>query len=107
MNELIERYTQLAAQHPQNELVRFSLGKAFFDAQQYEAARDQFSQAVARKPNWMAAQILLGKCELNLGHRAAAKAVFEVARALALQQKHAGPLAETAQLLAQVAGEPA
>lgn len=104
MNETIERFTKLVAQHPHNELARFSLGKAFFDAQQYDAAREQFAQAVARKPDWMAAQILLGKCELALGHRVAAKAILEHARALALQQKHEGPLAETEQLLAELAG---
>jgi tetratricopeptide (TPR) repeat protein len=88
-----------------NETIeRFSLGKAFFDAQQFDAAREHFELAVARKPDWMAAQILLGKCELALGHRAAAKAIFEHARALALQQKHEGPLAETEQLLAELAG---
>jgi predicted Zn-dependent protease len=103
MNESIERFTKLAAQHPQNELARFSLGKAFFDAQQYGAAREQLTQAVANKPDWMAAQILLGKCELALGHSAAAKATLEHARALALQQKHEGPLAETKQLLAELA----
>ncbi len=48
---------------------------------------------------WMAVQILVGKCDLELGDPAAARAAFERARDLALAQHHEGPLAEVEDLL--------
>jgi Flp pilus assembly protein TadD len=102
MNELIERYRKLAEDYPENELARFSLGKAFFDQGQFALAKEQFEWALTRKPAWMAVEILLAKCELALGHRVAARAALERAHALACQQHHAGPLAETEQLLEQI-----
>ncbi|MCI0538608.1 MAG: hypothetical protein L0Z50_25655, partial [Verrucomicrobiales bacterium] len=77
-------------QYPNNELARFSLGKAYFDAGEIGSARAQFEAALAGKPDWMVAQILIGKCELALGNRAAAKNAFEQARLLAIQQNHEG-----------------
>jgi tetratricopeptide (TPR) repeat protein len=102
MSERIERYRKLAADYSENELARFSLGKAYFDEGQFALAREEFVGALARKPAWMAVEILLGKCELALGDRTAAKAALERAHALAQQQRHAGPLAETEQLLEQI-----
>ena len=100
MSEAIAKYQKLVEQHPQNELARFSLGKAFFDAQRFPEAKEQFERALARKPDWMVVQILLGKCELSLSNRPAAKAAFERALQLAKDQNHEGPQAEMEQLLA-------
>jgi predicted Zn-dependent protease len=99
MSDAIERHKRMVEQFPDNELARFSLGKAYFDAAQYAAAKAQFETALARKPDWMAVQILIGRCELNLGNTAAAKAALLRARELAMQQKHTGPRAEVEQLL--------
>lgn len=103
MSEAIARYTKLLEQYPENELARFSLGKAYFDSQQFAPAKEHFALALARKPDWMAVQILIGKCELALQNCAAAKAAFERARQLAIDQQHDGPLAEVEQLLAELA----
>jgi tetratricopeptide (TPR) repeat protein len=101
--ESIERCRRMLEQYPNNELARFSLGKAYFDAGQIESAREQFGAALAAKPDWMVVQILLGKCELALGNRAAAKAAFEQARQLAIRQHHEGPQAEMEELLRELA----
>ena len=37
-----------------------------------------FAVALARKPDWMAVQILLGKCDLSLGNRDAARTAFDL-----------------------------
>ena len=88
MNEVIARHRKLVEQYPQNEMARFSLGKALYDDAQFAAAREQFTVALERKPEWMAVQILLGKCDLQLGDRAAAKNAFERALQLAVAQNH-------------------
>ena len=102
MNEAIARHKKLLEQYPNNELARFSLGKAYFDAGQIQEAKGQFDLAIAKKPDWMVVQILIGKCELALGHTPKAKAAFERAKQLAIAQNHEGPLAEMEQLLAEL-----
>jgi Flp pilus assembly protein TadD len=103
VNDTIARYQKLLQQHPDNELARFSLGKAHFDLGHFAAAKEQFALALARRPDWMAVQILLGRCELALHNRNAARIALERARQLAIEQDHAGPLAEVEQLLAELA----
>ncbi len=101
MKDVIAKYEKLIEQYPSNELARFSLGKAYFDAGEFVLAREQFQHALSRKPDWMAVQILLGKCELALGDRLAAKAAFQRAHQLAIEQSHEGPREEMEQLLGE------
>jgi len=100
----IEKYRKLLEQYPNNELARFSLGKALFDAGRFDEAREQFAFALERKPDWMAVAILMGRCELARGNPAGARAVFERARRLAIEQNHEGPRAELDELLAELGG---
>lgn len=102
MNETIARYQKLLEQYPNNELARFSLGKAYFDLEEFAEAKEQFEIALSRKPDWMVVQILIGKCDLATGNKAAAKTAFERARQLAVEQNHEGPLAEMDEMLAQL-----
>lgn len=102
MSELIAKHQKLLEQYPNNELARFSLGKAYFDVGQFTEAKSQFEQALTRKPDWMVVQILLGKCELSLGNKPAAKSCFERALQLAIAQHHEGPQAEMEQMLAEL-----
>jgi predicted Zn-dependent protease len=99
MSEAIARYEKMVEQFPQNELARFSLGKALFDAGQFARAREHLEMALARKPDWMVVQILIGKCDLSLGNRDGAKSAFERALQLAIDQHHEGPQAEMEQAL--------
>lgn len=102
MNDSISRHKKLLEQYPDNELARFSLGKAYFDAGQFDEAKEQFDFAIAKKPDWMVVQILIGKCDLALGNKAAAKNSFERAKQLAIEQNHEGPLAEMEQMLTEL-----
>lgn len=102
MSDPLARQRQMVAQHPNNELARFSLGKALFDRAEFNEAREHFAVALDRKPDWMAVQILLGKCDLSLGNRDAARSAFERARDLAVAQHHEGPLAEMEQILSDL-----
>jgi Flp pilus assembly protein TadD len=102
VNDPLARQRQLVAQHPGNELARFSLGKALFDRGDFSGAREQLVAALERKPDWMMAQILVGKCDLALGDQAGARRAFERARELAVAQDHEGPLAEMNQLLSEL-----
>jgi len=102
MNETIARYEKMVAQFPDNELARFSLGKALYDTGAYQPAREHFETALARKPDWMVVQILIGKCELALGNKPAARSAFEKALALAIAQHHEGPQMEMEQALADL-----
>lgn len=102
MNDTIARYQKLLEQYPDNELARFSLGKAWFDLGRFTEAREQFVRALEKKPDWMVVQILLGKCDLATGDKAGAKAAFERARQLAIEQNHEGPLAEMDAALAEL-----
>jgi Flp pilus assembly protein TadD len=102
MEDTITRAEALLAKYPQNELARFSLGKAFFDKGDFAAAKSHLNQALTSKPDWMVVQILIGKCELALGRNAEAKKAFERARELAIEQHHEGPLAEMDAALAEL-----
>lgn len=97
--DLLARQRQLASQHPDNPLARFSLGRTLFDRAEFAEARQHLGAALAGKPDWMAVQILIGKCDLELGDPTAARSAFERARELALAQHHEGPLAEVEALL--------
>ena len=77
MNETLARYQKMVEQFPDNELARFSLGKAYYDLGQFGDAKEQFELAISRKPDWMAVQILLGKCAVALGESATARLAFE------------------------------
>ena len=102
MSPQIERHRAMVEQYPQNELARFSLGKALYDDGQIEEAQEHFAIALAKKPDWMVVQILIGKCELAQGSKDKARAAFEKARDLARAQNHEGPLAEMEQMLAEL-----
>lgn len=102
MSDPLARQRQLVTQHPNNELARFSLGKALFDQGAFTEALDHFRIALQRKPDWMVVQILIGKCLLSLGDTPAAVAAFQRARTLAIEQHHEGPLAEMDQVLADL-----
>ena len=58
MSEVLAPYQKLLEQFPNNELARFSLGKALFDLGQFAAAKEHFEFALSRKPHWMVVQIL-------------------------------------------------
>ncbi len=102
MNDALARHQKMVEQYPDNELARFSLGKALFDAREFAQAKPHFEAALAKRADWMAVQILIGRCEMALGSTDAARAALQRARQLALEQRHEGPLRETELLLEQL-----
>ena len=102
MSDFLTHCRQRVEQFPDNAVARFSLAKALLDAGQFAEARDHFNTALAAQPDWMAVAILLGKCELALGNKAAARAAFEKALNLAVAQHHEGPQSEMEQLLREL-----
>ena len=102
MSDPLAQRRALVAQFPDNELARFSLGKALYDGGDFDAAREHLAVALSKRPDWMVVQILLGKIELQTGQVARAKAAFQAARQLAVDQHHEGPLAELDLLLSEL-----
>jgi len=94
----------MVAAQPGNDLARFSLAKALFDAGRFADSLPHLQKALEKKPDWMVVQILIGKAHLSLGDREAAIGAFERARNLAVAQHHEGPLAEMESLLADLQG---
>lgn len=100
--ELISRYEAKVAEHPENGLVRFSLGKALFDAGRFSEAEVHLQKALSTKPDWMVVTMLLAQCALRRNDKPAAKALYENALQFAIDQKHADPEAEIRAALADL-----
>lgn len=102
MSDPITRWQTVLTSQPNNDLARFSLAKALFDAGRLAEAREHLTIAIAKKPDWMVVQILLGKSHQGLGDLNAAREAFLRARQLAVEQDHQGPLAEMDEILAEL-----
>ncbi|MCG3147075.1 MAG: hypothetical protein PCFJNLEI_00512 [Verrucomicrobiae bacterium] len=98
-NERIQQARQLFERFPTNDLSRYSLAQALFDAGQYVEAGDHLQELCRKKADWMVVHILLGKCRLHTGPPAEAKKLLEHAHQLAVAQHHDGPREELEQLL--------
>jgi Flp pilus assembly protein TadD len=96
----ITKARELFARFPTNDLSRYSLAQALFDAGQYAEAAEHLEALCAKKADWMVVHILLGKCRLQTGDAVAAKTLFQHARQLAIAQHHDGPREELDALLA-------
>jgi len=94
MQERIAGYRAKVEGNPDNELLRFSLGKALYDAGQPGEAEEHLKVALEKKPDWMVVTMLLAQCALKREDRAAARGYYEHALELAVKQKHEGPEAE-------------
>ena len=99
VSDAFARQRDMVRQYPENELARFSLGRALFDAGDLLGAREHLEVGLRRKPDWMVVQILIGKCDLAQGNGVAARLAFERALQLAREQHHEGPEAELMELL--------
>src|SRR5258706_16474925 len=98
-NERIQKAQELFERFPNNELSRYSLAQALYDAGDYAQAAEHLQTLCAKKSDWMVVHILLGKCRLQTGARDDAKKLFEHSLQLAIAQHHDGPREELEQLL--------
>ena len=99
---LIDKYEGLLEQRPNDELLRFSLGKALYDAGRSAEAEIQFRAALEAKPDWMIVTMLLAKIALQNNDRVQAKALYEKGLELAIAQDHEGPEEECREALAKL-----
>ena len=99
-DDVIAKYRAMLAGNPANNLARFSLAKALFDAVRFDEAAKEFRACIDKNPDWMFPTILLGRCQIQLGDKASARKTLEQARQLAIDQHHDGPLEEVTGLLA-------
>ena len=75
-------------QSPENELYRFSLAKAYFDAVNWTECIEQLELALSKKADWMAAVTLLARSHQALGHVSEARNFYSRAIELATIQGH-------------------
>jgi len=98
-SDRVAKAQKLYEKFPDNDLSRFNLAQAYFDAGDYTNAAEHLRPLYAKKPDWMVVHILLGKCLLAAGEPAQAKPILEHALQLAIAQHHDGPREELTELL--------
>ncbi len=98
-NDRLDRALKLWEQFPDNELTRYNLAQALFDADDHEGAAEHFRALCAKRADWMVVHILLGKSLLELGRREEARSFIQQALQLAVDQHHDGPREELEELL--------
>jgi predicted Zn-dependent protease len=99
---LISKYEALLKSRPDDELIKFSLGKALLDAGRVEEAEAQLRAALELKPDWMIVTMLLAKIAGQKNDQAAAKALWERGLQLAIDQHHDDPAEECRAELAKL-----
>jgi Flp pilus assembly protein TadD len=99
---LIAKYEGLLKSRPDDELIRFSLGKALFDARRLDESEAQLQAALNLKPDWMVVTILLAKIALLRGDKVTARGLFEKGLELAITQHHDDPADECRAELARL-----
>jgi tetratricopeptide (TPR) repeat protein len=67
---LIAKYEALLKSRPDDELLRFSLGKALLDAGRMDEAERELRAALAAKEDWMIVTMLLAKIAGQKGDKA-------------------------------------
>jgi predicted Zn-dependent protease len=95
----VQRFAELAASQPQNELFRFSLARAYLKDNRVEEALPHLRFCVEKKQDWMMPRILLGKALADLGRKKEARPWLEAALVLAIDQHHEDPERELRAIL--------
>jgi Flp pilus assembly protein TadD len=99
---LIAKYEGLLKSRPDDELLRFSLGKALYDAGRVPEAESQLRLALELKPDWMIVTMLLAKIALQRNDKIAARELYAKGLELAITQEHEGPEEECRAELAKL-----
>lgn len=95
----IEKFGRHVAANPDNELARYSLGTALFEAGRFADAEPHFARALELRPDWVLACIFQAKCLLRLGRAQEARGLLERGRACSIEQGHDAPIEEIDALL--------
>jgi predicted Zn-dependent protease len=75
--QMIDRLLAMLAAGKDNMLLRYSLGKAYAEQENHEAATEHLRAALAFDPQYSVAWKWLGKARLGLDDRAGARAAWE------------------------------
>ena len=73
-NDRIAKARELYEKFPNNDLSRFNLAQAYFDAGDFKNAAEHLRPLCAKKPDWMVAHILLEIAVSRSARRAASTA---------------------------------
>ncbi len=73
MNDMTQRLEAMLASGKETALLRYTLGKNYFDAQQYAIAREHLVRAVELDGQYSVAWKFLGRAALESGDRNAAR----------------------------------
>jgi Flp pilus assembly protein TadD len=98
----IDKFAALVAKNPENELARFSLGSALFEAGRFADAEPHFAKALALKGDWVMAYILRARCLIRLGRVGEARPLLATGRRHSLAQHHEAPVEEIDEILAEL-----
>ncbi len=88
----IESKEKIRAQQADNSQVRFDLGKAYFDQEQYAKSLEMFNEFLTLSPNDIGAMEYIAKANLKLGKTRAA--IREFKKILALEKDNKQVIAE-------------
>ena len=97
-----EKWRKLVEKNPDNELARYSLGSALFEAGQFADAEPHFARALELKPDWVMAYILRARCLIRLGRVDEARPLLAQGRTHSIQQHHDAPVEEIDAILAEL-----
>jgi len=101
---LIAKYEGLLKERPDDELLHFSLGKAFYDAGRLPEAEMELRTALEAKPDWMVVTMLLAKIAWQRNDKEEARSLYKKGLDLAIAQDHEGPEEEIRAALAKLDG---
>ena len=99
---LVAKYEGLLKARPNDELIKFSLGKALLDAGRIDEAEVQLRAALEMKPDWMIVTMLLAKIAGQKNDKVTAKTLWEKGLELAIAQHHDDPADECRAELAKL-----
>ncbi|QIL79514.1 tetratricopeptide repeat protein [Diaphorobacter sp. HDW4A] len=74
--DMTQRLEAMLASGKETSLLRYTLGKNYIEAEQFERAREHLERAVELDPNYSVAWKFLGKAALELGDREASRAAW-------------------------------
>jgi len=76
LNDKIERFQNMAAADPSNDMAHFSLGSAYLEAQKYGEAATSFEACMKLNPEMTRAMELGGSALMQMGNKAEATKVL-------------------------------
>ena len=98
----IQKWKALVEKNGDNELARYSLATAYFDAGRFAEAEPHFRRALELKDDWVMAYILCARSLIKLGRVDEARPLLERGRQFSIAQRHEGPVEEIDAILAEL-----